>query len=423
MRASTGPIAAGKGKKVRSVSSLGGEGSENLLLLSEGLEATVTVLGGSVDELDIDLLGLPGLDSGEDRLSEGDGSLAGASDTTLDEDEVLVDLTVMGEATHGGDVLLDGISLGGSVVGDTTNGTSADSVDLLVELSSGVITELTAAGNRPLDGRGMPGTDTSDLTETSMRLTVKTGDTESLDDTTCSLTAGNTDGVDALGVLEDLSDADLLLKFGLGPLDLVGNGATVELDLHDVSLVLTEAELADLGGTKNTHDGGVLLDALKITGVVSLGVGVLVLAVNVLGESLLLGLHPVLVEAALDIVVEVLGEDGGEGAETARSLNVTDHTDDFHGGALNDGDGVDDILLDGLLTFTTLLVLDDVGHAGLVAHEGGKVNGLGGVVLGEGSDATAVMAGTPLGEVGEGALPRVFKLSVRHLLAFVFNND
>jgi hypothetical protein len=44
---------------------------------------------------------------------------------------------------------------------------------------------------------------------------------------------------------------------------------------------------------------------------------------------------------------------------------------------------VDDILLDGLLTLTALLILDDVGHAGLVAHEGGKVDGLALVVTGE----------------------------------------
>jgi len=229
----------------------------------------------------------------------------------------------------------------------------------------------------------MPGSNTGDLTETSMRLTDESRDTESLDDTSHTLTAGNTDSVDALGHLEDFADANLLFELGVGPVDLLGNGTTVNLDLHDVSLVLAEGELADLSGAKDANNSSVLLDSVEITGEVSLGRLVLVLAVNILGEGLLLGVHPVLVESALDVVVEVLGPDGGEGTESAGGLNVTNKSNDLHGGALNDGDGVDNILLDGLLTLTLLLVLDDVGHASLVADEGGKVNGLRGVISGE----------------------------------------
>ncbi len=374
-----------RGPKVclSSLSPLRGEWSEDLVLLSGGLETTVTVLGGSVDKFDIELLSLPGLDSGEDGLSEGDGSLAGTHDTTLDENVVLVDLTVVGEATKRSDVLGDGVSLSGGVVVSASDDTGSNSVDFLVHLSSGVIAELTASGDRPLDGSGMPGTDTGNLTETSMRLTVQSRDTESLDDTACSLTAGNTDSVDALGLLEDLSDADLLLEFVLGPVDLLVNGTTVDLDFEHVCLVLAECKLADLSGADDTDDSSVLLDSLEITGVVSLGVGVLVLAVDILGESLLLGLHPVLVESALHVVVHVLGPDGGECAHTTGSLNVTDESDDLHGWALDNGASVNDILLDDLLTLTAFLVLDDVSHASLVAHEGGKVDGLGGVVTGE----------------------------------------
>ena len=374
----------------------------------------MTDLGSGVNELDIDLLGLPGLGGGEDALSHGDGSLSGAHDTTLDKNEVLVDFTVVREATKRSDVLGDGISLSSGVVLDTTDGTGSNSVDLVVDLSTGVVTELTTSGDRPLDGGGMPGADTGDLTETSMRLTGESGDAESLDDAAHTLTTGDTDGIDALGHLKDLTDADLLLELVLGPVDLLADGTTVNLDLHDVSLVLSEAKLADLGGANDTDDGGVLLDSLEISGVVSLGGLVLVLAVDVLGEGLLLGLHPVLVESALHIVVEVLGPDGGEGAHAAGGGDVADEADDLHGGALEHGDGVHNILLDGLLTLTTLLILDDVGHAGLVAHEGGKVDGLGGIISGEGSDAATIVTCASLGEVGEGAAPGVLELSVGH---------
>jgi len=388
--------------------------AQELVLLLEGLEATVTDLGGSIDELDLALLGLPGLGGGEDRLTDDDGSLLDTDDTTLDEQEILVDLSVVGEATHGGDVLGNSISLSGSVVVDTSDGTSTDSVDLLVDLSSGMVTHLTTSSDSPLDGSGMPGTDTGNLSETSVSLSVESGDTESLDHTLGSLTLGHTNSVNALVVSKDFTDGDLLLELAVGPVDLLGDVASVNLDLHDVSLVLSEVELADLGGDEDTHDGAVLLDSLEVSLDGSLGLVVLLEALSVLGEGLLLGVHPVLVESALDILVELGSPDGGEGTETAGSLNVTDETDNLDGRALDDGGGLDDVLLEDLLTFTTLVVLDNVSHTGLVADEGGKVDGLGGIVLGEMSDATSVVTGTSLGQVGEGAASGMLELSVGH---------
>ena len=375
----------------------------------------MTDLRGRVDKLDIDLFGLPGLDGGEDALSEGDGSLSGAHDAALDEDEVLVDLTVVREAAHGCDVLLDGVSFGRRVVGDTVDSAGTNPVDLVVDLGTGVVTELTTSGDRPLDGARMPRSDTGNLTQTSVCLTVQAADTESLDHTGHALTAGDTDGIDALALLEDLTDLDFLLELAVGPVDLLSDGTTVDLDLHDVSLVLSQGELADLSSADDANNLGVLLHSSEVSGDVRLRLVVLVLAVDVLGEGLLLGLVPVLVESALDIVVHVLGPDGVQGAETTGGWDVADKTNDLHGRAFNDGDRVDDILLDGLLAFTTFLILDDVGHTGLVTHESGQVDGFAGVVAGERSNAATVVTCAPLGQVGEGAAPWVLKLSVGHV--------
>jgi hypothetical protein len=92
-----------------------------------------------------------------------------------------------------------------------------------------------------------------------------------------------------------------------------------------VGLLLLEGSLADLGVSEHTDDSAVLLDALKVAG--DGGAVLLRVLLGVLGESLLLALVPVLVEATLDLVAQVLSPDGGEGAKATGSLDVTDNTD------------------------------------------------------------------------------------------------
>jgi len=95
---------------------------------------------------------------------------------------------------------------------------------------------------------------------------------------------------------------------------------------------------------------------------------------------------------ASELLGEVLCVDGGESAEASGGLDVTDQTDDLHGGALNDRHGLDDVLLENLLTLATFVVTSDVSHTSLISHEGGKVDGLRLVVLGEGSYSAAVVS-------------------------------
>jgi hypothetical protein len=76
-----------------------------------------------------------------------------------------------------------------------------------------------------------------------MRLPGQLLDTPPVGDTLVTVTLGNTDGVDDLVLLEHAGDADLLLEVGTGKLDLVGDGTAVDLDLHEVGLLLLEAGL------------------------------------------------------------------------------------------------------------------------------------------------------------------------------------
>merc|ERR1711959_22727 len=135
----------------------------------------------------------------------------------------------------------------------------------------------------------MPSSDTTDLTETSVGLAVESLDTESLDDTLHSLTLGNTMDIDALVHVEDITDSDFLLKESLSVGNLFSGSATVNLDFHNVSLVLSLLDFADLSGSESTDNSAVLGDTVNIT--LDGGLGLLggLIAVVVLGESLLFG--------------------------------------------------------------------------------------------------------------------------------------
>jgi hypothetical protein len=187
-----------------------------------------------------------------------------------------------------------------------------------------VVSVLTSTGNGPLDVVRVPSTNTGDLTQTLVGLTGKLGGTPTGGDTGETVTLGDGDDINHLVLLEDAVDVDGLLEEVAGKVNLVGDSATVDLDLHKVGLLLLDGGLADLGVGKDTDDSAVLLDALKLAG--DGGTGVLGVLLGVLGESLLLGLVPVLVEATLDLVAQVLSPDSGEGAETTGSLDVTDNT-------------------------------------------------------------------------------------------------
>jgi len=188
-----------------------------------------------------------------------------------------------------------------------------------------VVTHLTGTSNSPLDVVRVPSTNTSDLTQTLVSLTGKLGGTPTAGDALETVTLGDGDDIDHLVLLEDAVDLDGLLEKVAGEVNLVGNGTTVDLDLHEVGLLLLDGGLADLGVGEHTDDSAVLLDALELAGDSSAAVvGVLL---GVLGESLLLALVPVLVEAALDLVAQVLSPDSSERAETTGSLNVSDNTD------------------------------------------------------------------------------------------------
>jgi hypothetical protein len=68
--------------------------------------------------------------------------------------------------------------------------------------------------------------------------------------TLVSTTLCDTNAVNHLILGEDGIDRDRLLKLFLGPIDLLADGASVDLDLHDVSLLLALLHQLHLQSTK-----------------------------------------------------------------------------------------------------------------------------------------------------------------------------
>ena len=295
---------------------------------------------------------------------------------TLEEEEVVVDLTIVGETSKRSDVLLNSISVTSSIVLYSTLCTSTKTVDLVVDLCSVMVAELTSTGTGPLYGGWMPSSDTSNFSQTSVSFTWEFLDTESLNNTLNSMTTSNSNSVNAFVIREDLSELNLLLEMIEGKLNFVCNFSTIKLDLHNVSLVLAEFEETNLGGNEDTDDSTVLLDSFEVTVDRAGALSVFLESISVLGESLLFSLSPVSVETALYISIKLLSPNSRELSETTWSFDITDKSNNLDWWAFDDGCCVDDILLKDLLTFTTLLIFDDVSHTSLIANESSEVDWL-----------------------------------------------
>jgi len=253
----------------------------------------------------------------------------------------------------------------------------------------------------------MPSSDTSDLSETSMGLSGESLSTESLGNTSVTLTLGDTEDVDHFILVEDLGDSDFLFEMLLGEVDLLGDVTTVDLDFEDVSLLLSKVELIQLGVDDNSDDLAIFLNSVKL----ALDGLFITPFLGVLGESLFLGVHPVLVQSSLELDGQVLSPDGGQSSETSGGFNVSDNTADNDWGSFEDGTGFNDFLL---VQFGSWFVdiSQDVGHTSLESGEGGKVDWLGSIVLGVASYSSSVMFSSLSGKEAQTSVSRCLKLSV-----------
>uniref|UniRef100_A0A8C1YGB8 Uncharacterized protein n=1 Tax=Cyprinus carpio TaxID=7962 RepID=A0A8C1YGB8_CYPCA len=238
----------------------------------------------------------------------------------------------------------------------------------------------------------MPGSNTGHLTQTTMGLTGQLFCVHPL--TLVSVTFGNTDNVNHLILTKDISDGNGLLKLLSGPVNLISDGASVQLNLHQVRLLLSQGQQAHLqkaGWLVKLHLRENLLLALFILP-----------PLTVLGKGLLLGLVPeLLIEATLALITNVLSKDGLERAQATRGHDISNNTHYNHGRSLHNGHS-------GSVDLT-----DNVGHASLVAKESSQVNRFTGIIFRE-TLHLATMAFAPLaGQESQRAVAWGRKFTVR----------
>jgi hypothetical protein len=368
---------------------LGGSNTVIFALFFSGLESTVSVLAGSIDELQSDIFECSSASLWEKTLSQNNNSLLGSDAASLNQDEIVVNNTVMGETAQRSNGLLSQIGSGGSIVlSSFIFNTSSDSVDLLVDFGSVVITVLTSSGDAVPDSGWMPASDATNSSKTSVGLSWQSLGSPSSGGTFESFTLGDTDDIDHFVSFEDVRNFDFLFEVGVSPIDLLSNGASIDLDFQNVSLLLSEVEEVELGVDDDSNNLAIFLQSVE------LGSDILFILklLSILGESLLLGVHPILVQSSSELGRKMLGPDCGQCSQTSGSLNIPNDADNDDWGSFKNGCSFNDFFL---VQFRSDFVnfSEDVGHTSFEDWEGSQVDRLAFVVLGEGTNSTSMMLG------------------------------
>ena len=187
----------------------------------------------------------------------------------------------------------------------------------------------------------MPGADTGNLSKTLVGFPWELLGSPAVSNSLETVTLGDSNNIDILVLFKDGGDINSLLKEVVSVFDLVGDGSTVHLDLHEVGLLLAQTRLADLSVGENADNSAVFADTLEFT--ISRLATILSVLLGVASEGLLLRSVPVLVEPSFEFLGKMRSPDGGEGAKATRSLNVSNNTNNDDGGRLHDGDSLNDL--------------------------------------------------------------------------------
>jgi len=392
------------------------EWSHKLSFFLDGLESTVSEFGGGIDGFQVDLFQIFSFVVGQQWFSENDWSLSDTHARSLDHDKVVLDFTVVWEASDWIDGFFSQIGFGGTVVHVDLAVfglvASTQSVDFFVDFNSVVVTFLTASGNGVGNSGWMPSTNTSDLSETSVCLSGKFLGTPSAGYTLSSVTLSDTNAIGVVVGFEDGSNSDLLFKETFGKVDFGGGITSVNLEFDDVSFLLFEWKHLHLGVGDESNNLAVLFDLVQSSLLGRFRFSPFLL---VFSKSQFLGFSPVLVESSFAFIRDVFSPDGFEGSESSWGFDVSDDTDADHWWTIDDGTWLNDFFF---VEFVTLSgdFSNDVGHTGFVTDETGQVGGFRFVVFWVRLESAEMSSGSFSWEKSLGTVSWCLKFSMGHFI-------
>jgi len=292
---------------------------------------------------------------------------------TFQHDKILLDFAIVRESSHGINRLVSNVIICSSIVlyelAIFHFEPFAHSVDFLVNLCTMVVTFLASSGHSILDSAWMPSSDTSHLPQALVSFTGQFLGMPTGSYTFESMTLCYANNINAFIHAEDITNRDLLLKVLPGKIDFVGNASTIQLDLHNVSFLLPAPQNLHLGMHDDSDNRAVLGDLLQV--LVNLFLAQVIGPLRArLGEGLLLGLRPVLVETTLAFLSNVFSPDSLEGAHAAWGVDVTNNANTNNWRSLQNGDCLDNFFFIDLGSRPVDLT-NNVSHTSFVAHETG----------------------------------------------------
>ena len=188
---------------------------------------------------------------GEWNLSQGGKPLLKSNAATLQHDEILFHLPLVRESTHGCNSLISQIIICGCAILNELHvilGTLP--VDPFIDLSLVVASLLTNSWYGELEPARTPGFNASKLSQTLVSLPWQFLSVPLASRALEPVTVGHFNDINHFILNKDSANRNFFLKVFPSKVDLISNGSAIQLNLHDMSLLLPVSEDLHL----NVHD-------------------------------------------------------------------------------------------------------------------------------------------------------------------------